>query len=134
MPTSDTVKNEVSAALGSSGKGLPSLLSNYTLILLSLPIAILVAIIFMLIIRCTANIFIYLLIFISIGALIAVGIYLIAVPSTAASTSSSPSSNTIIAACCCFAFALLILIAVCCVRKRLSLASSIIKVAAKFVS
>lgn len=88
----------------------------------------------MLIIRCTANIFIYLLIFISISALVAVGIYLLAVPSTAAATSSAPTTNTIIAAVCCFAFALLILVAVCCVRKRLSLASSIIKVAAKFVS
>jgi len=125
LPTSDKIKNEIAAAFGGSSNGMSSLLKNYGLILLSLPIAILVSMAFMLLIRFTAKLFIYLLIIFAIVVLLGMGSYLLATPG---------NSGTLIVAIMCFSFALIIMIAVCCIRRRLSLAAMIIKISAQFVS
>lgn len=126
MPTSDTIKNQVSSALGASSKGFSSLLKNYNLILIALPIAIIVAVLFMLIIRCMAKLFIYLLIAVSILSLVLLGVYLLA--------TADKNTGTIIIGSMCLVLALVFLIAFCCLRKRMELATIIVKVAAKFVS
>jgi hypothetical protein len=135
LPTSTTVKNEISAALGSSGAGFASLLKNYSLIIIAIPIAIVIAVIFMLLIRLVAGIFIYLLIFACIAALVAVGTYLIISPTTSSGSAQGGLSTTnIIIAVVCYLLAFLIILILCCFRSRISLASSIVKVAAKFVA
>jgi lipoprotein signal peptidase len=91
MPVSSTIKDQISSALGGSSGSLTSLLNNYSLILLGIPIAIIVAVIVMLIIRCTASFFIYMLILLAVGALSAAGVYLLLAPaSTSPSTQTSP--------------------------------------------
>lgn len=136
LPTSDTLKSEVASALGGSAESFSSILENYVLIILSLPIAIVLALIIMLFVRCTAGCFIYLLIIATVSVLIAFGVYLIM--GTKVSPDSQPifASDTtrILVAVGVFLLAVLIIIMVCCFRKRLSLASSIVKVSATFVS
>lgn len=116
-----------------------SLSKSYTLILIAIPIAIILSIIFMLVIRFTAGCFVYILIFFAIGALVAIGLYLVLAPvsSTGASngyvTLLSNRPVCIIIAVLCFILAAAILVMVCCFKKRISLAASIIKVAARFV-
>jgi hypothetical protein len=52
-------------------------MENYSLILISLPIAILLALVVMILIRCLASCFIYILLFVAIGALIAFGTFIL---------------------------------------------------------
>lgn len=126
LPTSDTIKGQVSAALGANSKGMTSLLKNYTLILIALPIAIIVAVFFMLIIRCMAKLFIYLLIATSIFALVLLGAYLLA--------TADNNKGTMIIGSLCLVLSVVCLVVFCCLRRRLELATIIVKVAAKFVS
>jgi hypothetical protein len=112
--------------VGASAKGFSSLLKNYSLILVALPIAIIVAVFFMLIIRCMAKLFIYLLIAVSIISLALLGTYLL--------ITASNNTGTIVIGSLCLVLAVIFLIAFCCLRKRLELATIIVKVAAKFVS
>jgi hypothetical protein len=110
-----------------------SLMQNYSLVLFSIPIAIIIALFFMLLIRCCASTFIYLLIFLAISALIGFGVYLLVSPTNPAG-SATGSAGTIAVAVICFVFAVLILVLLCCFRKRIALATSIIKVAANFIA
>ena len=86
----------------------------------------------MLLIRCCAGIFIWTMMFLAIAGLVGLGVYLIISPSTA--TSSAGSVGSIIGAVVCFLFAFLLLLLLCCFRRRIALATSIVKVAANFVS
>lgn len=103
-----------------------AIINNYSLILLSFPVSILIAVAFMLLIKCTAKLFIYMLITFSVGALVGMGVYVL--------LSAGVVSTTIVLASFCFAIALVIVVVVFCIRRRLSLASIIIKVAANFIS
>lgn len=103
-----------------------SLIKSYGLILLSLPMAIVVALAFMLLIRFAAKIFIYMLIAFAIIALVGIGVYLFSTP-------GQNSGRTAVGVLC-FLFAGIIILAVICIRRKLSLAAIIVKVAAKFVS
>ena len=136
LPTSGTLKSEVASALGGSAESFSSIMENYVLIILSLPIAIVLALIIMLFVRLTASCFIYLLIIATVGVLIAFGVYLILGTKVAPDSQPIFASDTtrILVAVGVFVLALLIIIMVCCFRKRLSLASSIVKVSANFVS
>lgn len=136
LPTSDTLKTEIASALGGSAESFSSILENYVLIILSLPIAIVLALIIMLFVRLTASCFIYLLIVVTVGVLIAFGVYLILGNKVSPDSQPIFASDTtrILIAVGAFVLALLIIIMVCCFRKRLSLASSIVKVSANFVS
>jgi len=112
-------------------------MNNYVLILIAFPIAIILALLFMLLIRLTAGCFIYLLILISIAALVGFGAYLLLTPATGLDSTSAVFQNQtakIIIAVCCFLLALVIIVMMCCFRKRISLASSIVKISAKFVA
>ena len=88
----------------------------------------------MVIIRCCGGCFIYMLIFLSILALVALGIYLLVAPTNPVTGSNTGTTGSIIAAVICFILAFLIVLLVCCFRHRIALGASIIKVAAKFVS
>ena len=111
-----------------------SLMQNFSLILFSIPIAIILALIFMLLIRCCAGVFIYILIFLTIIALVAFGVYLLISPTNPVTGAASGTTGSIIAAVVCFLLAFLILLLLCCFKKRIRLATSIIKVAANFVA
>jgi hypothetical protein len=120
------MKNEVAAAFGGSANSISSIINNYSLILLSFPVSILIAVAFMLLIKFTAKLFIYMVIVFSIGALLGMGVYML--------VSSEISSITIFFSTFCFSIAFFIVLVVYCIRRRLALASIIIKVAAKFIS
>ena len=134
MPTSGTIRSKLSAALGTSATAMTSLMQNYALVLYGIPIAIILALIFMLFIRCCAGCFIYILFFMAMGALIGFGVYLLITPTNSIAGTSAGHVGSIIVAVLCFLFAFLILLLLCCFRKRIALATSIIKVAANFVS
>jgi hypothetical protein len=139
LPTSTTLKNDVSDALGNNTQQLASLMENYMLIVLALPIAIILALIVMIIVRFTAGCFIYLLIFITLAALIGFGAYILTQPLTAGGSQGAislledPTAKTILAVIC-FVIAALMILFFCCFRKRIELASSIVKVSAVFVA
>jgi len=103
-----------------------SLIKSFGLILLSFPIAILIAVGFTFLIRGTGKLFIYLLIAFTIMALIGIGVYMLATP--------GQNSGTTTIAIICFLFAFVIMLATICIRRRLSLAAAIVKVASNFVS
>ena len=111
-----------------------SLLKNYSLILISIPIAILLAVLFMILIRFCASFFLYILIVVAILTLVALGIYLLVAPTNPVTGSNTGTTGTIIAAIICFLFAILIIVLVVCFRHRIALGTSIIKVAANFIS
>lgn len=111
-----------------------SLLKNTSLVLIAIPVAILVAVIFMLLIRCMASVFIYIMIAVTVLALLGLGLYLLIAPSHTATGTVTGSAGSIIAAVICFILAILIVVLVVCYKSRISLATSIIKVAANFVS
>ena len=134
MPTSSTIRAQLTAALGTSATAMTSLMQNWPLLLFSIPIAIILALLFMVFIRCCAGCFIYILIFLTIGALVGFGIYLIITPTNPVAGTSAGTTGSIIVAVLCFLFAFLIILLLCCFRKRISLATSIVKVAANFVS
>lgn len=111
-----------------------SLLKNTSLIIISIPIAIVVAILFMLLIRFTAGFFIYVLVAVAVLSLLGLGLYLLVAPTSTATGSNTGAAGTIIGAVICFILAILIVVLVCCYRHRISLATSIVKVTANFVS
>ena len=82
MPTSDHLKKEISSALGGEGvqEKLVALSKAWVIILVSVPLAIVLSLVFMCIMRCLAGIFVYLLFIIAILGLILFGIFLL-VPS-----------------------------------------------------
>jgi hypothetical protein len=124
------LKSNLESALGGSAKQITSLKDNYVLIILALPIAILISLIIMVFIRFTASCFIYLLIITIFAVLVAFGVYLIMMPSLQESTAGTPliadNATRIILAVVFLLLAVLIVVMVCCFRKRLSLASSIV--------
>jgi hypothetical protein len=131
------LKGELATALGGSTEMITSVMENYVLIILAFPIAILLSLIVILFIRLTASCFIYLLIFATIVALILFGVYLFMMPSLAEPGEEpliNDNTTRILVGIAVLLLAVLITIMVCCVRKRLSLASSIIKVSATFVT
>ena len=73
-----------------------------------------------------AKLFIYLLITVSILSLALLGTYFLA--------TANNNTGTIVIGSLCLVFAVVFLIAFCCLRKRMELATIIVKVAAKFVS
>lgn len=129
MPTSGTLQGEISGAVGGSASAMTSLMNNYVLVILGVPIAIIIAVLFMLLIRFIAGIFIYILIFLTIGALVGLGVYFLMGP-----VNSAGNTGSIILAVIFFVMAFLILLLVICFRHRISLATSIIKVASKFTT
>ena len=133
MPTSSTIRAKLTAALGTSTTAMSSLMNGWPLLLFSIPIAIILALLFMVFIRCCAGCFIYILIFMAIGALIGFGVYLLITPTNAVAGTAAGATGSIIVAVVCFLFAFLILLLLCCFKKRISLATSIVKVAANFV-
>ena len=102
------------------------MIKSYGLILLSFPIAIVVAVAFTFLIRATAKLFIYLLLAFTIVVLIGIGVYLLAAP--------GQNSGTTTIAIISFLFAVLIILTTVFIRRKLSLAAAIVKVAANFVS
>lgn len=134
MPTSDTVKNKIGDAFGTSGAAMNSLLNNYSLVLIAIPIAIAIAIIFMLLIKWCAKFFMYIMIVLVLLALVGFGLWLLLAPTSTGTGSNTGSAGSIIAAVVCFLLAILIIVLLCCFRKRIALAASIVKVAANFVS
>jgi solute carrier family 44 (choline transporter-like protein), member 1 len=113
-------------------------MENYSLILISLPIAILLALVIMILIRCLAGCFIYVLIFVAIAALIAFGTFiLIGNPLQtgygAISLVEDPKWKIIVGGVC-YLLALIIFVVFCCFKSKLALASKIVEVAAVFVA
>ena len=127
------MQDKIAEALGGNTEGITSLMDNYELVIFAFPIAIVLSLIIMLLVRFTAGCFIYLLIGLTLVGLVGLGIFLI-VSDTAATYTTDNKTARIIFAVVCFVLALIILIMVCCFRKRISLASSIIKVSSRFVT
>lgn len=91
----------------------------------------------MLIVRCTAGCFVYILIFICVGALVIFGIYIWTQPvGGEIGTSALFQNNTArtIVSIACFFLAAAILVFFCCFKSRIDLASKIIEVSAVFVA
>lgn len=91
----------------------------------------------MLLMRITAGFFVYLLLALSIISLLAFGLYLLVAPQTQyvalASTLTQNQYLSKIVAVVCIILGILIAIMAVCFRKRLTLASSIVKVSSRFV-
>lgn len=109
-----------------------TLMENYTLILLAIPIAIILALVLMVLIRLLASCFIYILILVTVGALVALGAYLLSVKPE--EIPFGTNTSRIVYAVICFVLAFLIFLLMCCFRSRLQLASKIVEVAAVFVA
>lgn len=91
----------------------------------------------MIFIRLTASCFIYLLIFLLIGTLLTLGIYVWTQPINASAGVTSMFSNNFtrsLFSIVCFILAGAILLFVCCYRSRISLAAKITEVSSKFVA
>lgn len=101
--------------------------------MLSIPIAILIAIVFMLFIRLTASCFIYLLIVLAFLVLVALGVYTLIAPLAISNTNTS-NVYKYIAAVVCFLLAILVVIIACCFKKQIDLASNVVKVSSRFVA
>lgn len=134
MPTSNTLKEQIGSAFGTSSAAMTSLLKNPSLIIISIPIAIVIAILFMLLIRFLASVFIYILVALAVLTLLALGIYMLAGPTYSATGTNEGSTGSIIAAIICFLLAILVVVLVVCNKRSITLATSIVKITAKFVS
>jgi len=134
LPDSATLRGKIGGAFGSSTAAMSSLMQNWSLVMISIPVAIILALIFMLLIRCCATAFIYILIFLAIAALVGTGVYLLVSPTNPVTGNPSGTTGSIIAAVICFVLAFIILLIIICFRRRISLATSIVKVAANFVA
>jgi hypothetical protein len=88
-------------------------------------------------VRIFGGCFVYLLVFLTIAALVGFGAYVLTADATGAAGSISilqdKTAKTILAVVC-FVLAGLILLMFICFRKRIALAASIVKVSAKFVA
>jgi choline transporter-like protein 2/4/5 len=111
-----------------------ALSKSWTIILASVPIAIVLSILFMLIMRFTAGIFVYLLFAIAILGLLLFGIFLIAPSESNYLGIQENRTVSIIIGVVCVVLALLILLAFCCFRKRVKLAAIVVKLSARFVN
>ena len=80
LPTSSSLQDHIASALGNNVENVASLMQNYLLIVIALPIAIILALIVMLFVRFTAGCFIYILILASISALVGFGAYILTQP------------------------------------------------------
>jgi hypothetical protein len=128
LPTSESLKQKISAAVGSStwqGK-IMALSKVWPILLASIPIAIVLSIIFMLFIRLTAGCFVYLLIGLSILACIGLGIYLLAAPTDSLVGVAVDRVFAIVLGVLLIIFGILISIGLFCYRKRIRLASIIV--------
>lgn len=100
--------------------------------LVSIPIAVLLSSIFMLIVRFTAGFFIYILLAISFIALIALGVYLIITPVDTLSGMGVNKTFAYILGGICILLGVVVAIAVLCYRNRIRLAALIVETSAKF--
>ena len=107
---------------------------SWPIILAAIPIAIVLSLIFMLIMRFTAGIFVYLLFAITIVFLVGLGIYLVMPHEEVVSGIQTNGTAAKIFGGICIALGVIILIAFLCYRKRVALAATIVKVSARFVS
>lgn len=105
----------------------------WPILLSAIPIAIVLSIIFMLFVRCTAGFFVYLLLAVSVLACLVLGIYLIAVPHETVVGVAINRAFAIIIGILLILFAVFIGIGLICYRKRIRLASVIVQVSARFV-
>lgn len=105
----------------------------WSILLASIPIAIVLSIVFMVFIRLTAGCFVYLLLALAIVACIGLGGYLIATPSDSVAGVAMNRVFAIVFGALLIAFGLLVLVGVCCYRKRIKLASIIVQSSARFV-
>ena len=90
----------------------------------------------MILVRLLAHCFIYILIIVTIGALVAIGTYILIADQDTSGGAFSLLNNPIwkiVISVACYIFAALIFIVMCCFSSRLSLASKVIEVAAVFV-
>lgn len=113
------------------------MLEGWKLILVSIPIAIVIALILLIFVRCTASCFIYILLLLSVGALVIFGIYIWTQPIGGTVGNGSLFQNNTartIVSIVCFVLAAAILIFFCCFRSRISLASKIIELSAAFAT
>jgi solute carrier family 44 protein 1 (choline transporter-like protein)/choline transporter-like protein 2/4/5 len=115
-----------------------TLIQNYTLILIAIPIAILLALVLMVLIRFLASCFIYILILVAIGSLIAIGVYVLTQDTSGATAGTvsfieDPKAKIVFVVIC-FALAAIIFVVMCCLRSRIALASSVVEVSAVFVA
>ena len=123
--------------MGSYAKQVSALASNYKLVLLAIPIAIIFTLIVMIIMRFTAKCFVYIMFLAAICALIALGLVILFQPAGGFMGSTNVFQNDtakIIGAVICFILAFLVFIFVCCFRNRIALASSIVEVSSVFVA
>lgn len=139
LPTSNNLQDRISSALGNYAQNITSLMQNYLLILIAMPIAIILALIVMLFVSLTAGCFVYIMILFSIGSLGGFGVYLLTQPVDPTGTVGSFSiiqnpTAKIILAVICLLLAVLIVVFFCCFRKKIGLASSIVKISAVFVA
>ena len=88
----------------------------------------------MVIMRFLAGIFVYLLFFLTVLCLVLFGIFLITPGSTDHIGIQHNRTASIVIGALCIAFGVLLLIAFCCFRKKIKLASVVVKVSAQFVA
>lgn len=105
----------------------------WPIILASVPIAIVLSVIFMIFMRLTARCFVYLLLAISILACIGLGAYLIASPNAPVGGVALNKVFSYVFGALLIAFGILIGVGLCCYRKRIKLASIIVQASARFV-
>jgi len=87
----------------------------------------------MLFVRLVGGCFVYLLLAIAVAALLALGVYLIAVPTNSVAGVSVNRTFAIILGAILIAFSVLLSIGLCCYGKRIRLAAVIVEVSARFV-
>lgn len=135
MPSSETVQAKLSEAIGEEtwqGKFV-SLGEVWPILLASLPIAIVLSVLFMFFIRFTASCFVYLLLGVAVAACIGLGIYLVVAPNSSVAGVSINKTFAIVIGALLILFGVLILIGLICYRKRIRLAAVIVQTSAKFV-
>ena len=137
LPTSNTLKNTLAPATHGYAQAFTGLMNGWSLILISVPIAIVVALLLMCVIRYTAGCFVYLVLGLAIAGLFGFGLYIWTQPvggTVGNSTLFQSASLKTIVACCFFLLAAALVIFLCCCRSRISLASAIVEISAVFVS
>jgi hypothetical protein len=137
MPTSATLQTMISPATSGYATKLEGLAFGWKLILISIPIAIVLAIFVMILIRCLASVFIYALIFLLVGILITFGVYVWTQPVGGAVGTTSLFQNSAaraIVSIISFLLAFAVVLFVCCYRSRIRLASKIVEVSAVYVA
>ena len=136
MASSAKIQEAISSAVGSESMQtkISSLGKTWPIILASIPIAIVISLLFMLIMRFTAGIFVYLLLGIVMIFLVALGIYLLVPQKPVVAGVEVGGIGATIAGIVALLLAVIIAIAFCCYRRRIKLAATIVKVSARFVN